>query len=212
MFCISHQCSRKACRKAERPSITRRTVTVRTAKAAKISTNTTEPIPEENLSPTWRTIRQSTSDSSVDERETLYVLLYVLEMNDWSYSLQNRPAWARLRAQSRRYEAVLEMQPRQNSIVWMAWYTKMSLMLACKWRWNQMILMSKEERATIQDVLVWCEGLEMLTVSSLWCCEKEERVSAPCWSFREFPNTCRKTRLRHKDVQINIQTIKKYAN
>ncbi len=65
----------------------------------------------------------------------------------WSYSLsittqvlwQDKPAWARLSAQSRRYEAVLEMQPRQNSTVWMAWYTKMSPILVWRRnRWNEL--------------------------------------------------------------------------
>ena len=36
------------------------------------------------------------------------------------------PACARLRAQRRRYEAVLEMVPRQYSMVWMDWWTKIS--------------------------------------------------------------------------------------
>lgn len=65
----------------------------------------------------------------------------------WSYSLsittqvlwQDKPAWARLSAQSRRYEAVLEMQPRQNSTVWMVWYTKMSPILVWRRnRWNEL--------------------------------------------------------------------------
>lgn len=41
------------------------------------------------------------------------------------------PAWAKLRAQSRRYDAVWEMQPRQNSMVWIAEWTKTSMKSNC---------------------------------------------------------------------------------
>ena len=36
------------------------------------------------------------------------------------------PAWARLSAHSRRYDAVLEMVPRQYSMVWIAWWINTS--------------------------------------------------------------------------------------
>jgi len=39
-------------------------------------------------------------------------------------------AWARLNAQSRRYEAVLEIHPRQYSMVWIAWFIKTSAKLS----------------------------------------------------------------------------------
>ena len=36
------------------------------------------------------------------------------------------PAWARLSAHSRRYDAVLDMVPRQYSMVWIAWWINTS--------------------------------------------------------------------------------------
>lgn len=39
----AYQCSRRACRKAERPSMTRRMATVRTAKTAKMTKTPTSP-------------------------------------------------------------------------------------------------------------------------------------------------------------------------
>eukprot|EP00966_Prymnesium_polylepis_P199960 4634079-Prymnesium_polylepis.1 len=43
-------------------------------------------------------------------------------------SLNSSASWecASERAQRRRYDAVLEMEPRTNSIVWMAWWMKAS--------------------------------------------------------------------------------------
>lgn len=41
-------------------------------------------------------------------------------------------AWARLSAQSLRYEAVLEMQPRQYSMEWIAWVINISPKLNCE--------------------------------------------------------------------------------
>jgi hypothetical protein len=38
------------------------------------------------------------------------------------YNTSESWAWARERAQSRRYEAVFEIHPRQNSMVWMTWW------------------------------------------------------------------------------------------
>lgn len=65
-----YQCSRRAWRNAERPSMTRRMVTVRTAKAAKVTASRTEPIPEVTLRATCRTIFHSTSDSSTQTTYT----------------------------------------------------------------------------------------------------------------------------------------------
>lgn len=90
MMCCSYQCSRKACRNADRPSITRRIVTVRTAKAANSSTSTSEPIPEEIFRPTWRTIRQSTSDSSADETPLLHFTIWHPEMDRLTSVILNR--------------------------------------------------------------------------------------------------------------------------
>lgn len=42
------------------------------------------------------------------------------------------PAWAKLKAQSRRYEAVFEIQPKQYSIVCIHWCTNISPKLNCK--------------------------------------------------------------------------------
>lgn len=66
----AHQCSRRACRKAERPSMMRRMATVRTAKTAKMMKTPTSPPQPRMLRPILITMVQSTSDSSVGARET----------------------------------------------------------------------------------------------------------------------------------------------
>lgn len=64
----AHQCSRRACRKAERPSMMRRMATVRTAKTAKMMKTPTSP-PQPRLRRAMLiTMVQSTSDSSVGAR------------------------------------------------------------------------------------------------------------------------------------------------
>ncbi len=78
---------------------------------------------------------------------------------------QDKPAWARLSAQSRRYEAVLEMQPRQNSTVWMAWYTQMSPILV--WRRHRRVLVKTFEQFYVLVYYVTVVSMFQATVKDL---------------------------------------------
>lgn len=66
----AHQCSRRACRNAERPSMIRRMATVRTANMAKMIKTPMSPPQPRTRRPMFITMVQSTSDNSVRARET----------------------------------------------------------------------------------------------------------------------------------------------
>ena len=63
------------------------------------------------------------------------------------YHKRHIRAWAKLSAQSRRYDAVWEMQPKQYSIVWIAWCKKTSL----KSNWKIVIRGAKINTSLIQS-------------------------------------------------------------
>lgn len=66
---VTHQCKRRAWRKADRPSMTRRIATVKAAKAANMKKRPKLPPRLLTLRPTWITMVQSTSESSARRRE-----------------------------------------------------------------------------------------------------------------------------------------------
>ena len=73
----SYQCSLRACRKAERPSMIRRMATVRTANTAKMMKTPPRPPQPRVRRPMCITIVQSTSDSSArHKRNTLNHVVY----------------------------------------------------------------------------------------------------------------------------------------
>lgn len=61
---VSNQCRRRACRKADSPSMMRRMATVRVAKAEKMMARPKNPPPLRDDRPRCMTMDQSTSDSS----------------------------------------------------------------------------------------------------------------------------------------------------
>lgn len=64
----TYQCKRRACRKAERPSMTSKMATVRVAKAANMKNKPNPPAKLRTLSPTWITMVQRTSESSGERK------------------------------------------------------------------------------------------------------------------------------------------------
>jgi hypothetical protein len=101
----AHQCNRSACKNADKPSMMQRMkiVSWNHIKNMKQSANTA-PIPPESLNPLESVMSQSTSESCVCASES---------------------------AQRRRYDAVFEIHPRQNSIVWMIWWIATSPSSKC---------------------------------------------------------------------------------
>lgn len=85
----AHQCSRRACKNAERPSMIRRMATVSTANTAKMMKTPMSPPQPRRRRPMFITMVQSTSDSSRKARErvsatglsfhTLFLGLHTLE-------------------------------------------------------------------------------------------------------------------------------------
>lgn len=68
---VTHQCKRRACRKAESPSMTSRMATVSVAKAAKMKKRPKPPPRLLTLRPMWITMVQSTSESSAEKGERI---------------------------------------------------------------------------------------------------------------------------------------------
>jgi len=125
----TYQCNRRACKNADKPSITQRMTTVNWnhMKNMKQSENAA-PIPPEPLNPLERVISQRTSESCACASES---------------------------AQRRRYDAVFEMHPRQNSIVWIIWW----------------IATSPSSKG--------CSQLSSDSQSN-WCNERDSRAPRPC--------------------------------
>ena len=127
----THQWSRRAWRNADRPSITSRMETVSMAKRPNTGTRNTTPTRVVILRPRRITMDHNTSDNSEATQTVTQFAKESVQSRRRRRGLYSR-AWARLSAQRRRYDAVLEMHPRQYSMVWMAWYRSTSAKSNCK--------------------------------------------------------------------------------
>ena len=101
------------------------------AKRPNTGTRNTTPTRVVILRPRRITMDHNTSDNSEATQTVTQFAKESVQSRRRRRGLYSR-AWARLSAQRRRYDAVLEMQPRQYSMVWMAWYRSTSAKSNCK--------------------------------------------------------------------------------
>lgn len=87
--CVSNQCRRRACRKADSPSMTSRMATVRMAKAAKMIERPKNPPPLRDDRPKCMTMDHRTSDSSAHThtQNNAITTTYTQDSSSWGFLL-----------------------------------------------------------------------------------------------------------------------------